>query len=176
MRAAQKDYPKAAAELERGLKVIPDDFGLALALAEVHQRNGDSARALTEYEGLLKRYPSNDVIANNLAYLLGEAKGDRASLDRALLLAKRFESSTNPSFLDTLGWLYVKRGSPTEGLPLLRKAYDQIPQAPNYQYHLGAALLSGGESREGKDLVRRALESQPEAEWAAEAKKLLAAR
>jgi tetratricopeptide (TPR) repeat protein len=176
MRTAQNDLTRAAAELERGLKVIPDDFGLTLALAEVHQRKGDNARALADYEGLLRRYPSNDIVANNLAYLLGEARADKVSLDRALQLAKRFETSTNPSFLDTLGWLHLKRGSLEEALPLLRKAYDQVPQAPNYQYHLGVALLNGGQAREGAELIRSALDSQPNAEWATDAKKRLGAR
>jgi len=90
------------------------------------------------------------------------------------VLAKRFENSNNPPFLDTLGWLYFKRGDYDQAVPLLRRAHDQMPTAPNFQYHLGAALLKSGQAGEGKTLLRRALESKEVSPaTASDAKKLL---
>jgi tetratricopeptide (TPR) repeat protein len=168
------DRSKAAAVLEEGQKTIPNEPVLMLALAEVYQRAGEHDRAIEQYETLLKRNPANDVVANNLAFLLADRKGDKGNLDRALTLAKRFEDSANAAFIDTLGWIHFKRGEHELAVPLLQKAHDQFPTSPSYMYHLGAALLKSGKAAEGKALVQRAIESKEEFANREEARKILA--
>ena len=91
-------------------------------LALLHERRGEHAAAIDAYEDLLRRNPDEDRAANNLAMLLVAHRSDRASLERAWQLAARFSTSTNPAYLDTAGWVLVKRGEVGPALRLLEQA------------------------------------------------------
>ncbi|MFX9058355.1 hypothetical protein ABTN75_21475, partial [Acinetobacter baumannii] len=67
-------------------------------------------------------------------------KGDPASLEKALDLTKNFADSTNPGFLDSLGWIYYKMGRYQDATPILRKAVEANGQSPILAYHLGLSL------------------------------------
>src|SRR5207248_10435878 len=109
--AMRGDTKGALDVLQQGLGASPGDpLLLSFALAVTYERAGDKDKAMAEYETILKTDPRADVAANNLAVLLSEAKGNKANLDRALALAKRFENSSNPTFFDTLGWVYFPLG------------------------------------------------------------------
>jgi tetratricopeptide (TPR) repeat protein len=112
------------------------------------------------YEAVLKQNPRSDVAANNLAALLSEAKGNRANLDRALLLAKRFENASNPWCVDTLGWVYFQLGENERALPLFQKVVTMAPKVPEFQYHLGMALYKQGDKKSAKTHLQLAVDAK----------------
>ena len=144
-----------------------------MLLAEAYQRAGDNDKAIAEYEAVLKKTPGIDAATNNLASLLTE-KGDKASLDKALGLAKHFESSANMAFVDTLGWIYFKSGQNDLALPLLQKAADKAPQIAIFQYHLGMALHKKGDMKAAKIALQKAVDSKTSFPGIEEAKGVLA--
>ena len=156
---AHGDAKTAIQTLQQGLVAVPDDARLSIALAENYQRSGDNDKAIAEYAAVLQKNPGIDLVANNLASLLSD-KGDKASLDKAAEIAKRFESSTNPPFADTLGWIYFKLGQYDRALPLLQKAADKAPEFMLFQYHLGMALYKKGDMQAAKSHLRKAVESK----------------
>ena len=133
---------------------------MSFALAETYQRTGDKEKAIAEYEKILQKNPRADVAANNLAMLLSETKDNKANLDRALALAKRFENASNPSLLDTLGWVYFQLGDNERALPLLQKAVTMAPKAPIHQYHLGMALYKQGDKKTAKTHLQLAVDAK----------------
>jgi tetratricopeptide (TPR) repeat protein len=174
LRLAQGDT-KAAIELfQKGLTVNPGDRVLSQGLAESYQTAGDNDKAIVEYEKLLKRRPDDEVAANNLASLLTDAKGDRASLERALELTKRFEQSSNPSFVDTVGWVYFKLGQTERGLSLLQRAAAIAPRNPVFQYHLGMAMYQQGDMKSAKTHLQQALDAKVNFAGIEQAKSILA--
>lgn len=165
---------RASSVLEQARKEIPNDPSLMLALGELYQRLGDVDKAIAQYEDVVKRNPGNDLAANNLAFLLADRKSDKSDLDRALTLAKRFEQSANAAFLDTVGWVYFKRGEHDQALSYLRKAHELFPNAPSFMYHLGVAMLETGDAAQGRALIKRAIDSAEDFSSREEAKKRLA--
>jgi tetratricopeptide (TPR) repeat protein len=157
---SQGERNAALALLEEGVSANPQDALLPHALAEMYQRLGQMDKAIAEYERILARTPADDVAANNLASLLTDTKGDPESLQRALALAKRFDNASNPSLLDTLGWIYLKLGDTTRAVTLLQKAAEAAPLSPVYQYHLGMALYRQGDVKSAKAHLRRAVEAK----------------
>jgi len=155
--AARGDNVKAVAALRQGLAANPEDRSLTLALAETYQRTGEIDRSIAEYDKLLARNPRDDVAANNVAAILTDSKADAASIARALQLAERFEDSTDPSALDTLGWVYFKAGRNDRALELLQRAADGAPQSAPIQYHLGMAYYKQGDATSAKAHLQRAV-------------------
>jgi tetratricopeptide (TPR) repeat protein len=110
---------------------------------------------------------------NNLASLLTDRKGDAQSLKRAQELASRFESSRQPAFLDTLGWVYSKSGEHDKAVALLEKAVKQAPTASVLQYHLGMAYYNKGDVQAAKNHLAKAVEAKSEFPGLEEARETL---
>jgi len=170
----RNDAKAAVQALQQGLAAIPGESSLSNALAEIYQRTGDYDKAIAEYETILKLNPKADTVANNLASLLTDKKGDKASLDRALELAKRFENSPSPMAQDTLGWVYYKLGQNDKALPLLQKAVEKVPQAQIFHYHLGMALYKKGDNAGAKQHLKMAVQGKADFTGMDEAKATLA--
>jgi tetratricopeptide (TPR) repeat protein len=152
--------PEAAIRvLQQGIGSNPASPALRVSLAEAYHRSGDYEKAIAAYQSSLAKQPANDIVSNNLAFLLTEVKGDAASLAQALELAKGFETASNPFYMDTLGWIYVKLGRLDLALPLLERAVQTLPE-PLFQYHLAVALHGKGEVASAKKRLERALKAK----------------
>lgn len=172
----QRQRGEAGAALNtvlEGEKAAPADRALPMVRADwlTQDRRYDEAIAL--YDGLRARFPDDDTIVNNLAYLLAEMKGDRGSTERALALASRFAQSRNPGQLDSLGWIHYRLGQYDKAVPLLERAVA-LGATPLLQLHLGKALVKSGNAARGKPLIQRAIDSQPDLPRIDEARELLA--
>ena len=155
------DAPAAVEVLQQGAAAGgADPLRMSYALAHTYESAGERAKAIAEYEKILEKNPRADVAANNLAVLLSGSRGNKADLDRALALAKRFEGTANPAFLDTIGWTYYQRDDIERALPLLRKAVEIGPNSPSRQYHLGMALNRLGDVKAAKTHLQLAVDSK----------------
>jgi tetratricopeptide (TPR) repeat protein len=156
---AQKNAEGAVATLKSAQAIVTEPLKLGLELAGLLENLGKEDEAISQYESLLKLDPKSDVIANNLSMLLVTYKSDKASLDRAKMLASRFAESTNPSFLDTYGWVLYKRGETSASVPVLERVVAKAPDAPVALYHLGMAQSRAGSSMQARDNLSRAVNS-----------------
>lgn len=156
----QNRLDTAVKVLKQGLAVIPDDNNLSVRLASVYELSGQFDDAIATYSAVLKNNPGNALVANNLASLLTDRKGDKASLERARQLAAPFESSDQPALLDTLGWVYYKLDDVDSALPLLKKAVDAAPKSGVLRFHLGMAYYKKGDKKAAKDELTRAFATE----------------
>lgn len=171
---ARGNADAALQALAEGARQLPADRTLPLARAESLTKLKRYDEAITAYEDVLKAFPEEETAINNLAYLLAEVKGDRASTERAKQLAARFSESRNAGKLDSLGWIHYRLGEYDKALPLLERAVALSPASPLLQLHLGKALVKTGDRARGQALIRQALEKQPDLPRLDEAKALLA--
>jgi tetratricopeptide (TPR) repeat protein len=153
------EFPAAEKTYQQGLQAIPDDPQLLLHLAEAHERTRDYGKAISMYERVLQKNPDVDVATNNLVSLLTDQRGDAASLKRARELAARFESSSQPVFMDTLGWVYYKSGELDKAVTLLKKVVEKAPSVAIFQYHLGMAYHKAGDDKSAKTHLSKAMEA-----------------
>ena len=175
LKLSQKKMEETREILENGVKAIPKSQELRLLLATTLNEAGQVDRAIQEYETLLGQNPKALVAANNLASLLIDQKGDPQSLDRALALAKEFETSApNPYFLDTLGWVHLKLGHQDEALRIIHLAAAKAPDHPVLNYHLGIAYFKAGQKAEAKTHLQKAVASQKSFQGLDDAKSVLA--
>ena len=158
----QRNFDAAVKIIQQGLEAIPNDDDLQFNLASTYESAGRFPDAIEIYEKLLKKNPRNVLAANNLAALLTDHKGDKASLERAKELAMPFENSNQPALMDTLGWVYFKLGDLDRAIPLLKKASAGAPKAAVLHYHLGMAYYKKGDKAAAKDELTRAFAADPQ--------------
>ena len=156
--AVQKNIPAAFEWVDRGLKVVPNDFGLRLTRAGLLESEGRNEEAIQTYEALLVERPQAAVVANNLASLLADHRSDQASYQRAYDLAQRFRGTDVPHFRDTLGWAAHRVGKPEEASELLSTAAKEMPGMPSIQYHHGMNQLALNNRQVAREALERAVE------------------
>ncbi len=134
-----KELDKAETVLKKGLETNPDNVRLSILLASIADQTGDYPQALGIYEALVAKYPSLDLVANNLASLLLDRFNTKENIARALSLAKRLEHSEQPVFVDTYAWSLINSGRSAESVKLLQDIVKKMPEVPVFRYHLGTA-------------------------------------
>lgn len=160
LKLLQKKPADAISVLGSGVQANPKSSDLRLLLASLLNQTNQIDRAIETYEAILKDQPKSVVAANNLAGLLADKKGDPKSLERALALTRDFEKiAPEAPFLDTLGWVYVKMGQANEGVRVLRRVVEKVPDHPVFQYHLGIAYHKSGETRKAQGALKKAIAS-----------------
>jgi tetratricopeptide (TPR) repeat protein len=130
-------------------------LGLVYARLQKHQKS-DAA-----YARALDADPNQATAANNYAYSLAE-RGEH--LDRALKLAQRAvdADSTNPAYLDTLGWVYFKRKQYEKAREVLRQALETGDATASVYEHFGDVHEALGDLATAKEYWQQALQRAPD--------------
>ncbi len=108
------------------------------------------------YREALSIDPDFAPAANNLAYLLAQQDRD---IDVALGYAQQAKEKLpdDPGVMDTLGWIYYKKGFYDSAISELNESLKQIPGNPIVHYHLGMAYYKKGEPLLAKKELQEAL-------------------
>ena len=159
---------EAAEAMRKALDVVPADredlrTQALLILSSAQERAGDTKASEESLRQVLAKDPENPIALNNLGYFLTE-RNER--LDEAAGLIQRAVKvePTNPSYLDSLGWVYFKLGKLEEAERYLRDAVRRKPGSAVIQEHLGDLLQRLGQLEEARAAWRKALSLSAEAD------------
>lgn len=154
------DGAAAVATLTGGVEQTKGDTRMLFALADAQERSGDYKGAMATYERLLAISVDLDVAANNYAALVADFDyQDPVKLAHAIDLSKRFETSDNPLFLDTLGWALYRKGDFAQARTFLERAVNLRMDVPIIYYHLGMALYHLGDREGARAALQKAVAS-----------------
>ena len=155
---------RAIAEYQRLIVRQPNSPGAytLIGMLEDSRKNYDAS--VENYKKALELDQTSIIAANNLAWIYAEY--GRGNLDEAVRLAQAVvqKSPNVAGFVDTLGWVYLKKGLFDAATEQLQKAVALDAEtaekagaspSPNYAYHLGVALKAKGD----RDGARRQLEA-----------------
>jgi len=159
-----KQEERAIAEYRKIIEMRPDNATAytLIGMLEDSRKNYDGAA--DSYRKALERDQNAIIAANNLAWLY--AVYGKGNLDEAVRLAQGVVQK-NPNvagFVDTLGWVYYKKGLYGAAVEQLKKAVlvdetiarnNNAAPSATYHYHLGMALKAKGD----KEGSRRELEA-----------------
>ncbi len=148
---------EAFALIYQGLQQYPDSYGLKIYEADSLLNTGRTQEAIALYEELRQRRPDDRLVANNLASLLADTRSDEQSLNRAVEIAQTIAGVQNPSFQDTLGWVYFKAGRLEEAKRVLETAVQDFPNNAVLRYHLGSLLLETNITEDARMHLNEAL-------------------
>lgn len=96
-------------------------------LAECYKSKGDTARAITYYEKVLRIWKDNPYALNSYAYTLAEQGRD---LDHAADMAQQAlqKMPDDPNILDTYAWILFRQGRCPEALVQMEKAIRNMKE------------------------------------------------
>jgi tetratricopeptide (TPR) repeat protein len=128
-----------------------------MILGALYDSHNKPELAQQHYEEALRVNPEFAPAANNLAYILAEKEID---LNRALELAKLAKEKLpdDPGVMDTLGWVYFKKGLYDSAILEFLDSLEKIPDDAMVNYHLGMAYYKKGEADKAKPVLEKALE------------------
>jgi tetratricopeptide (TPR) repeat protein len=127
-----------------------------LTLATAQQNSGDFAGAEKTLREILAESPNNPIAQNNLGYFLTERN---QKLDEALKLIQEAVKAEpeNPSYLDSLGWVYFKMGKLDLAEENLKKALKFDVSSATIHEHLGDVYQKLGKTELAKTSWQKAL-------------------
>jgi len=166
------DVHNAILTLQKAARLQPKDPRPAAALPVLLEMEDRPQEAKQVIRRTLAQRPDDAEAMNNLAYLLAQT-GD--SLDDALRLAHGAVSISpnNPAYLDTLGYVYLKRDQNDDALDIFQNLIRRYPDDPACAYHTGLAWYQKGDHARAKTLLAHALKLQPPKDIESEAADLL---
>ncbi|MCX6629960.1 MAG: tetratricopeptide repeat protein [Candidatus Solibacter sp.] len=126
---------------------------------QVEEASGNLDDAVVQYKKALALDGGNVFALNNLAYVLSR---DAPHVEEALGLARRAKEQVpeSPEVLDTLGWLYYRKGLYDLAAKELELALAKA-EWPVIQYHLGLTYNRLGNTAKGGRLLAAALAKNP---------------
>ena len=176
---------RAIAEYQRILQRRPDNATAYTLIGMLDDSRQNYDAAAESYRKALGKDQNAVIAANNLAWLY--AVNGKGNLDEAVRLAQGVvqRNPNIPGFIDTLGWVYYKKGLYGAAVEQLQKAVALDERAakggngtaaPNYHYHLGMALKARGDKESARRELEQAVRLSEKAHFAeaAEARNVLA--
>jgi len=168
----QHRLDEAKAEYEAMAARSPKSVAAHTMVGVLLESNGDIDGAREQFERVLQIDPEAAVAANNLAWIYAQHGGN---LDVAMRLAQTAQKRMPevPEVGDTLGFIYYKKNLASLAISTLRASAAKDPVNPIYQYHLGLAYASSGDTAQARGSLTRALALKPDFDGADQARRLL---
>jgi tetratricopeptide (TPR) repeat protein len=134
-----------------------DFFGFAaMSLANAYQALGQTDRTEQVLRELIDRNPKNDVALNALGYMLAD-RGQKLPEAQTLIERALAIEPESPSYLDSLGWVFVKQGRAADAIAPLERATALAESSSLLQDHLASAYFETKRYKDAADAWTRAL-------------------
>lgn len=153
----------SAGQTERSIQVVrdalkgrPDNRRLRFGLAAALEREGRWRQAIAQMRRLLKRHPKHAPAHNFIGYTQVEHKVDLAAAERSIRRAL-FLQPGEGYIIDSLGWLYFRRGDLARAHRLLLMASRLAPGEAEILAHVAEVNVSLKRLGKAVQLLRRAV-------------------
>ncbi len=148
---------KAIYYIKKAIDLNPKNSNLYYYLAYYYDNLGDWEKVKYNLEKAIRLDPKNADALNYLGYSLILRNED---IDRGIELVKRALkiAPNNPAYLDSLGWGYFKKGNLIKARYYLEKAYNQLPNDPVMNAHMGELYEKLGKYKKALKFYKKSLE------------------
>lgn len=146
--------------LDHSLELDATQVGPYVTLGYIYDSAGLFDKALDVYTQALAIAPEDPTLLNNYAYMLAQKK---IRLDEALAKAKIAveKSPDNPSFLDTMGWIYFGMGNLEQARQIIEKALSKDENNVTILEHLGDVYSALNNKEGAREQWMKALQQDP---------------
>lgn len=151
-----RSYKTGVKILAGAVDKFPQNTQLRFYLGTLYDRMGDRGKSIYQMKKVVEIDSNHVQGLNYLAYTYADAS---ENLDEAEQLALRaLDLQPNDGYiLDTVGWVYFKRGEVEEAIRYLEAAYSQKPNEAIVAEHLGDAYYVYELVGKAKEMYQRAV-------------------
>jgi tetratricopeptide (TPR) repeat protein len=130
-------------------------------LGDTHQGMENWPDAVAAYDRALSLDPDNSTALNNYAYFMSLR---RERLEEAYVMSRRSVELVpdNPSYLDTLGWIYYKKGDYENARKYIASSIDNGGSSATILEHMGDVLDKLGDQNGAREWWEKAFDRDPE--------------
>lgn len=160
----QKKYKEALEVFEEGLKSAKIENPLLKSdfygqIGDLNYFLGNKEAAFENYEKALKLNPQNLPVLNNYSYYLSLEGKDLDKAEQMSSITVKAEP-TNPTYLDTYGWVLFKQGAYTTAKIYIENAVKYSEEEPSAEIfeHYGDVLYVTGEPEKALEQWKKAKE------------------
>lgn len=134
-----EEYDSALKYLNDALDFVPGDIEALNMSGYCYEKNKRYQEAIESYKMVVDIDKENLTAMNSLAYIIAETNGD---LNKALNYGRKLiaKNENNPAYLDTIGYIYLKRGDKNMARKYIKAAYEKSPLSPEIKKHLNELL------------------------------------
>ncbi|UCH00895.1 MAG: tetratricopeptide repeat protein [Deltaproteobacteria bacterium] len=152
----KEEYLNAMDILKEGLKYNERNTGLLYRLGVVLDKLKRNEECLEQMQMVIKIDPKHADALNYIGYTYAD-KG--IYLDRALELIERaIRYKPNSGYIiDSLGWVYYRKGQYDKALEELKRAVELSPEDPTINEHLGDVYFKKKDYERALKIYKRAL-------------------
>ncbi|MCF6235269.1 MAG: tetratricopeptide repeat protein [Gammaproteobacteria bacterium] len=154
-----RQFEEAIEVYSRGLQKLPGNHELLYARAMVAEAIGHNEQMKQDLEAIIASDPKSTNALNALGYALVEHGGDIDKAEGYLLRALALDPQSY-YIIDSVGWLYYRRGEYAKAIEYLNRAYN-LGKDAEVAAHLGEVLWVIGDYEGAKDIWDRALKDAP---------------
>jgi tetratricopeptide (TPR) repeat protein len=148
----------AIALLSDALRKRPRDELLLYALGTVYERKGETQKSLEKMRAVLDVNPDNANAMNFIGYTLADRGLDFEEAEKLLMRALELKPDTG-AYLDSLGWVYFRKGDTGKAIDMLERATEVAPGEPTIEEHLGDAYAKSARMKDAAARYKRALDA-----------------
>ena len=142
--------------IKRGLEEFPDDEQLLLSEGFLLVCLGQEKKALEIVESLLAKDPNNPTILNFVGYTYADLNQELDKAEKLIKKALKFKPNDG-YILDSLAWVYYRKGQYQKALEIIQKALKRISDDPIIYEHYGDILKALGQEKEAVEAYQKAL-------------------
>ena len=150
-------FEEGLEKLEEGNPLVRSDF--YAQIGDLNYHLGNKRVAYKKYEEALKLNPQNLGVLNNYSYFLSL---DEESLDKAEQMSSITVKAepTNPTYLDTYGWVLFRQGAYTMAKIYIENAVKYSEDEPSAEVleHYGDILYKTGDKEKALEQWKKAKE------------------
>lgn len=134
-----EDYDSALSLLNEVLSFTQGDVEALNMSGYCYEKYNRYEEAIEAYKTVLEIDKHNLTAMNSAAYIIAETGGD---LNKALSYGRKLiaEEPENAAYLDTIGYIYLKRGDVNMARKYIKSAYEKMPFSSEIKQHLNELL------------------------------------
>lgn len=156
----QKKFKEAQNSYRMALEISPNDAEAHFYMANVYDALNDAKLVESELKKAIHSRPDYPEALNYLGYMYAEE--DRNLSEAEAMIKKALEiDSDNGAYIDSLGWVYFRKGKFQEAIVQLERAITLLEDPIVYD-HLGDAYLKAGDTEKARYNWQRACDLRPD--------------
>ena len=151
---------EAVTVLSEGIATLGERSELLYSRALVFVERGNIERAEQDLRRIIEAEPDNATAINALGYTLAD-RTDRLNEAEALIRRAYELDPSEPSIIDSMGWVAFRQGRYDEAVEFLESAWA-LENNPEIGAHLAEALWAAGQRERARNVLQDAQRVDPE--------------